>query len=85
MIENCPSREYLRNYTVPQWEMQAYGRKVSDVGARIDSTLRAWESANRYRLQVHFISKPSETAAEILNICYYYWKNFTEMKKPLRA
>lgn len=85
MIENCKSREYLRKYTVPQWEMQAYGRKVSDIGIRIDSTFRAWESANRYRLQVHCIGKQSETATEILNIFYYYWRNFEEMKKPLRT
>ena len=85
LIENCKSRDYLRNYTVPQWEMQAYGRKVSDIGIRIDSTLRAWESANRYRLQVHCIGKQSETAAEILNIFYYYWKNFCELKKPLKT
>ena len=85
LIENCPNRDYLRKYTVPQWEMQAYKRKVSDVGKRIDSTLRAWESANRYRLQVHCIGKQSETATEILNIFYYYWRNFEEMKKPLRT
>ena len=85
LIENCPSREYLRNYTVPAWQMQAQGRKVSDVGKHIDSTLRAWESANRYRLQVHCIGKQSETAAEILNIFYYYWKNFCELKKPLKT
>ena len=85
IIENCKSREFLRNYTVPAWQMQAQGRKVSDIGARIDSTLRAWESANRYRLQVHCLDGTDNTAAEILNICYYYWKNFTEMKKPLRA
>lgn len=85
ILENCKSRDYLRTYQVPQWEMQAYNRKVSDVGIRIDSTLRAWESANRYRLQVHCIGKQSETATEILNIFYYYWKNFCELKKPLRA
>ena len=85
LIENCKSRDYLRKYTVPQWEMKAYGRKVSGIGNRIDSTLRAWESANRYRLQVHCIGNTSETAAEILNIFYYYWKNFCELKKPLKT
>ena len=85
LLENCPSREYLRNYTVSAWQMQAQGRKVSDIGIRIDSTLRAWESANRYRLQVHCISKQTETAAEILNIFYYFWKNFCELKQPLKA
>lgn len=78
LIENCPSREYLRNYQVPQWEMQAYGRKVSDVGARIDSTLRAWESANRYRLQVHCLDGTDNTATEILNVFYYFYRNFEE-------
>ena len=85
LLENCPSREYLRGYQVPKWEMQAYKRKVSDIGIRIDSTLRAWEAANRYRLQVHCISKQTETAAEILNIFYYFWKNFCELKKPLKT
>ena len=84
LIENCPNREYLRKYTVPQWEMQAYGRKVSDVGKRIDSTLRAWEAANRYRLQVHCLDGMDNTAAEILSICYYHYKNFCELKKPLK-
>ena len=85
ILENCKSRDFLRGYQVPQWEMQAYNRKVSDVGIRIDSTLRAWESANRYRLQVHCLDGTNNTAAEILNIFYYYWKNFNELKKPLRA
>ena len=85
LIENCPSREYLRNYTVPAWQMQVQGRKVSGIGGYIDATFRAWESANRYRLQVHCIGNPSETATEILNIFYYYWRNFEEMKKPLKT
>lgn len=85
LIENCPSREYLRNYAVPAWQMQAQGRKVSGIGGYIDATFRAWESANRYLLQVHCIGKPSETATEILNIFYYYWRNFEEMKKPLKT
>lgn len=84
LIENCPNRDYLRNYTVPAWQMQAYGRKVSDIGSRIDSTLRAWESANRYRLQVHCLNGADSTATEILNIFYYYWKNFNDLKKPLK-
>lgn len=85
LIENCKSREYLRNYTVPAWQMQAQGRKVSDVGKRIDSTLRAWESANRYRLQVHCLDGTDNTAAEILSICYYHYKNFCDLKQPLKA
>lgn len=85
LIENCPSREYLRNYAVPAWQMQAQGRKVSGIGGYIDATFRAWESANRYRLQVHCLDGTDNTAAEILNIFYYYWRNFEEMKKPLKT
>ena len=84
LIENCKSRDFLREYKVPAWEMNAYKRKVSDIGIRIDSTLRAWEATNRYRLQVHCLDGTDNTTTEILNVCYYYWKNFTEMKKPLK-
>jgi len=44
-----------------------------------------WKSANRYRLQVHCLDGTDNTAAEIINIFYYYWQNFEEMKKPLRT
>ena len=76
ILENCKSREYLRGYQVPQWEMNAYNRKIKNIGQFIDSTLRAWESANRYRLQVYCLDGADNTATEILNIFYYYWKNF---------
>ena len=62
LIENCPNRDYLRKYKVPQWEI-----------------------ANRYRLQAHCLDGTDNTAAEIINIFYYYRRNFEEMKKPLRA
>ena len=85
LIENCKSRDFLREYKVPAWEMQAYKRKIQNIGVHIDSTLRAWESANRYRLQVHCLDGTNNTAAEILSICYYHYKNFCELKQPLKA
>lgn len=84
LIECCPSRQFLRKFIIPDWQMKQQGRKVSNIGSLIDSTLRAWESCNRYCLQVHCLNGQEETATELLNIFYYHYKNFSDMKKPLR-
>ena len=82
-IENCKSRDFLRGYQVPQWEMNAYNRKIKNIGQFIDSTLRAWESSNRYRLQVHCLDGMDNTATEILNVFYYFYRNFEESTAKL--
>lgn len=84
ILENCTSREWLESYKVPDWQMKNYNRKVQDIGKIIDSTLRAWESSNRYRLQVHCVSGTDSTAKEILNIFYYYYRNFKENTAKIR-
>lgn len=81
ILENCPSREYLRNYAVPEWEMISFNRKVRDIGKLIDSTFRSWESCNRYKLQVHCVSGMDATAGEILSIFFYYYKNYRGSRK----
>ena len=83
LIENCKSRDFLRGYQVPQWEMNAYNRKIKNIGQFIDSTLRAWESSNRYRLQVHCLDGMDNTATEILNVFYYFYRNFEESTAKL--
>ena len=32
IIENCKSREYLRAYQIPDWQMKAENRKVQSIG-----------------------------------------------------
>jgi len=85
IVENCVSREWLQGYKVPDWQMKNYNRKVQDIGKIIDSTMRAWESSNRYKLQVHCVSGTDSTAKEILSIFYYYYRNFKENTAKMRG
>lgn len=84
IVENCPSRDFLKNFTIPDRLMQYQGRKIADIGRYIDSTLMSWSSPNRYNLHVHYTKGRDGTAALLLSIFYYYFYNYQELVKPLR-
>ena len=84
IIECCPDRDFLQNYTVPDKLMQLQGRHISDIGRYILGTLQSWGSSNRYCLNVHYMRGNEGTANLLLSIFYYYYHNFHEHTKPLR-
>lgn len=84
IVENCPSRDFLKNFTIPDRLMQYQGRKVADIGRYIDSTLMSWSSPNRYNLHVHYIKGRDTTAEFLLAYFYYYYTNYCDLTKPLR-
>ena len=84
IVENCPSRDFLKNFTVPDRVMQYQGRKVADIGRRIDSTLMSWSSPNRYNLHVHYVKGHDTTAEFLLAYFYFFYHNYQELLAPLR-
>ncbi len=81
IIENCKSREYLRAYQIPDWQMKAENRKVQNIGKIVDDTLQAWGSPCRYGLTVHYVEQNKDTASLLLSLFYHYYTNFKELMK----
>lgn len=80
IVENIGGWEELKSYRVPAWQMNANPqRKREDIGAPVYSTLKSWQSGNRYRFSVEFLPDKSQTAAKMLEIFYYYWRTYKEM------
>lgn len=80
IIENVSSWEALRTYEVPEWKMkQNPERKVKSIGAPVHATLKAWCTRNRYNFNVEFVEDNTKTAAKMLEIFYYYWRNYKEL------
>ena len=84
IIECCPDRDFLKDFKLDSYTMQAQGRKVQDIGKYIYSTLQSWSSSNRYGLNVHYMRGNKGTADLLLSIFYYYWHNYTELIKPIQ-
>ena len=79
-VENIGSWEELKSYRVPAWQMKANPQRIKeDIGAPVYSTLKSWQSGNRYRFSVEFVPDKLQTAAKILEIFYYYWRTYKEM------
>ena len=84
IIENCPSRDFLKAYKVDNATMKQQHRKIQDIGQTIDSTLQSWGSPNRYGLTVHYIQNNSDTAGLLLSLFYYQYRNYKELIQPIR-
>ena len=84
IIECCPDRDFLKDFKLDSYTMQAQGRKVQDIGKYIYSTLQSWSSSNRYGLNIHYMRGNKGTADLLLSIFYYYWQNYTELIKPIQ-
>lgn len=84
IIENCPSRDFLKAYKVDDATMKYQNRKVQEIGKIIDNTLQAWGSSNRYGLTVHYVQNPADTAGELLAMFYYQYHNYRELIKPIK-
>ena len=80
IVENIGGWEELKNYRVPSWQMNANPQRIrEDIGAPVYSTLKSWQSGNRYRFSVEFVLEKAQTAAKILERFYYYWRSYKEM------
>lgn len=80
IVENIGSWEELKSYRVPDWQMKANPQRIKeDIGAPVYSTLKSWQSGNRYRFSVEFVPDKPQTAAKMLEIFYYYWRTYKEM------
>lgn len=85
IIESVGGWDQLKNYVVPEWQMQANSqRKKSDIGKVVYSTLRAWERGNRYNFKVEFSEKKENTAAKMLELFFYFWRNYKEQTSARR-
>ncbi len=85
LIENVSSWEALRLYEVPEWQMkQNPERKVKSTGAHVYATLKAWKPNNRYCFRVEFVEDNKNTAAKMLEVFYYYWRNYKELTAARR-
>jgi hypothetical protein len=80
LIEGVSSWEELRAYEVPDWQMKRDNqRKIKAIGALVYPTVKGWHCANRYRFGVEFCAEKDKSAAKMLEIFYYYWRNYKEM------
>ena len=80
LIENIGSWEQLKAYRVSEYEMRASPQRVNrDIGANVYAALRAWQKSNRYGFKVDFVQSRNDTAGKILEIFYYYWRNYKEL------
>lgn len=85
LLENVSSWGALKSYQVPKWQMDmSPQRKNKDIGANVYATLKAWSSASRYGFSVEFVEDPKDTAGKMLEIFYYYWRNYKELTQARR-
>ena len=77
LIENIGSWEALKTYNVPEKNMlNRPERKVQAIGAHVYATLKEWKAANSYNFNTEFSEDNRRTAAKMLEIFYFYWKNY---------
>ena len=80
LIEGISSWEALKTYQVPDYQMRASPQRVNkDIGANVYAALRSWQKSNRYGFKVDFVADKSKTADKMLEIFYYYWRNYKEL------
>lgn len=85
ILENIGSWEELKNYVVPDWQMQRDSqRKVADIGKMVYATLRSWERGNRYHFKIEFSPDKTLTAVKMVELFYYYWRNYKEQTSARR-
>lgn len=83
LIENVPSMDELKSFLVPTDVMNAAPqRKRRDIGSVCYSTIKEWQSANRYNFRVECVSDTSKTASKILEEFYYYYYNYKTLIAP---
>ena len=83
ILEGVTSEEELKAFEIPEKQMIAQNRKVKRIGETVYFALRSLRSGNRCGLQVSFVRK-EDTAKKLLEIFYYYYRNYERAVAPLR-
>ncbi len=83
ILEGVTSEQELKAFEIPEPQMIAQNRKIKRIGETVYFALRSLRSGNRCGLQVSLVKK-EETAEKILEIFYYYYKNYEVAIAPLR-
>jgi len=85
LVEGVSSMEELKNYVVPDWQMKMTPERVrANIGTICYARLRAWQSANRYNFRIECVKDKANTAARILDECYYFYRNYKALIAPRR-
>lgn len=85
IVENVAGWKELEQYEVSALQMiQNPKRQVKAIGKHVYSSLKSWSSNNRYNFNVEFVPDKRLTAAKLLEIFYYYWRNYKELTKARR-
>lgn len=79
LIEGVGSWNDLKEFQVPNWQMEKFNRKISRIGEHCYNTLQAWRTGNRYGFNVEFVQDKNNTATKLLEIFYYYWRTYKEL------
>ena len=79
LIEGCGSLESMKQYQVPDWDMDHLNRKEKEIGKICYSTVYSWMCGNRYQFHTVFIKNNSDSASRILEIFYWYWHNYKRL------
>lgn len=83
ILEGVTSEAELKAYEIPEKQMISQNRKVKRIGETVYFALRSLRSGNRCGLQVSFVKK-EDTAKKLLEIFYYYYRNYEKAVAPLR-
>ena len=86
LIENCGSREELRDYVLKDYEKaMCKNLKTKDIGKPVYERLKAWQTANRYNFRIEYCADPKQnSAAMILEEFYYWYHNYKKLIAPRR-
>lgn len=83
ILEGVTSEAELKAYEIPEKQIISQNRKVKRIGETVYFALRSLRSGNRCGLQVSFVKK-EDTAKKLLEIFYYYYRNYEKAVAPLR-
>lgn len=83
LLENCPSERELKEVKLTDKDVYSQpNRKVLNIGKPCYETIRSWRC--RYKFDVVYIADKANTAAEMLEVFYWYYHNYKKLTSPLR-
>ncbi len=86
LIEDCSGMNELKNFTLSNTQMARLPmRQVAKIGELVYCTLMSWRCGNRYKFYIEFVKNKDSTACKILEVFYYYWKNYKTLTQAKRG
>ncbi|WP_410495054.1 ERCC4 domain-containing protein [Cellulosilyticum sp. ST5] len=79
IVENCPSQKKLKEAKVSDRDMEKQNRKVKNIGEHCYNTIRSWQCGNRYNFRTIFLKDNMETAVNILEEFWWYYRNYKKL------